>query len=131
MLKNKNSFIIISIVALLLILLVPIPMKSKCATSTEYRAILYKITNSGCVDGLEISILGHQIYYKTNKDIDEKNDNYDKDLLKCLENGLGGYILTEKDNLTEIPLNKIKNSNTEKIAYYKGVYASKIQTICM
>lgn len=54
----------------------------------------------------------------------EQIENYDKELFQCLENELGGYLVTEKDNLIEIPLTEIKNSDKEKIAYYKGVYAS-------
>lgn len=58
---------------------------------------------------------------ETDKKIPEE---YDKELLQCLESELGGYLVTEKDDLIEIPLSEIKNSNEEKIAYYKGVYAS-------
>lgn len=49
---------------------------------------------------------------------------YDKELVQCLESELGGYLVTEKDDLVEIPLSKIKKDNHEKIEYYKGVYAS-------
>ena len=55
---------------------------------------------------------------------EELTDNLDKELLNCLESQLGGYLVTETDNLIELPLNEIKSSNKEKIAYYKGVYAS-------
>lgn len=51
-------------------------------------------------------------------------EDYDKELVQCLENQLGGYIVTETDDLVEIPLSEIKNSDKEKIAYYKGVSAS-------
>jgi hypothetical protein len=51
---------------------------------------------------------------------------YDKELVQCLESQLGGYLLTETDDLIEIPLNKIKSSDKEKISYYKGVYASNL-----
>lgn len=62
---------------------------------------------------------------KKNQEIDRKTqENYDKELVQCLENELGGYLVTEKDDLIEIPLSEIKNSDKEKIAYYKGVYAS-------
>lgn len=58
---------------------------------------------------------------ETNKKIPEE---FDKELLQCLENELGGYLVTEKDNLIEIPLSEIKSNDKEKIAYFKGVYAS-------
>lgn len=54
----------------------------------------------------------------------ENQEEYNKELVQCLENELGGYIVTEQDDLIDIPLNEIKNSDIEKIAYYKGVYAS-------
>lgn len=50
---------------------------------------------------------------------------YDKELIQCLESELGGYLVTEKDDLVEIPLSKIKKDDHDKIAYYKGVYASE------
>ena len=61
-----------------------------------------------------------------NKNIKEDNPTkeYDIELIKCLEGQLGAYLVTETDDLIEIPLSEIKNSDKEKIAYYKGVYAS-------
>lgn len=50
---------------------------------------------------------------------------YDQELVQCLESELGGYLVTEKDNLVKIPLSKIKKDNHGKIEYYKGVYASE------
>lgn len=44
--------------------------------------------------------------------------------MQCLESQLGGYLVTETDDLIEIPLSEIKSNDKEKIAYYKGVYAS-------
>lgn len=58
-------------------------------------------------------------------DVVEKDTSLpDEELLQCLENELGAYLVTENDDLIEIPLNEIKNRDIEKIAYYKGVYAS-------
>ncbi len=51
-------------------------------------------------------------------------EDYDKTLMQCLESGLGGYLVTEVDDLIEIPFSEIKSGDKEKIAYYKGVYAS-------
>ncbi len=48
----------------------------------------------------------------------------DEKLIQCLENELGSYIVSEKDNLVSIPFRYITTINKEKIAYYKGVYAS-------
>lgn len=62
---------------------------------------------------------------KKNQEADKKTvKGYDKELVQCLENQLGRYLVTESDNLIEIPLSEIKSSDKEKIAYYKGVYAS-------
>ncbi len=62
---------------------------------------------------------------KKNQEIDKKvTEDYDKKLVQCLENELGGYLVTEKDYLVEIHLSEIKSNDKGKIAYYKGVYAS-------
>ncbi len=50
---------------------------------------------------------------------------YDKELMQCLESELGGYLVTEIDDLVEIPLSKIKKDDHDKIEYYKGEYASE------
>lgn len=47
-----------------------------------------------------------------------------EEVLQCLENELGGYLVTEQDDLIEFPITEIENVNTEKIEYFKGVYAS-------
>ena len=63
--------------------------------------------------------------YKLSEGNDKQEDTgIDKKLIQCLENELGGYLVTENDELKEIPLSKIKNNNIEKIEYYHGVYAS-------
>ena len=46
------------------------------------------------------------------------------EIVSCLENELGGYLVTEQDNLIEIPLSEINNVNMEKIEIFKGYYAS-------
>ena len=51
-------------------------------------------------------------------------EDYDKEIVQCLESQLGGYLVTETDDLIEIPFSEIKSNDKEKIAYYKGVYAS-------
>lgn len=62
---------------------------------------------------------------RQNQEIDKKiPKELDEDLLQCLESELGGYLVTEKDDLIEIPLDEIKNTDKVKIAYYKGVYVS-------
>ena len=48
----------------------------------------------------------------------------DMRLIGCLENELGGYLVTEQDNLIDILLTEIKNIDIEKIEYFRGVYAS-------
>ena len=54
----------------------------------------------------------------------EPEKEYDEEYFNCLESALGGYLVTEKDDLIEIPLSEIKKENTDKILYYKGAYAS-------
>lgn len=62
---------------------------------------------------------------KKEQESDKKTtEDYDKELVQCLESQLGGYLVTETDDLIEIPLSEIKSNDKEKIAYYKGVYAS-------
>ncbi len=56
---------------------------------------------------------------------DITNDGLEEKFLQCLEGQLGGYLVTEKDELVEIPLSEIKKNDTDKIEYYKGVYASE------
>lgn len=55
---------------------------------------------------------------------DEIKEEYNQELVKCLKNKLGAYILTEQDDLVEIPLSDIKDSD-EAISYYKGYRASQ------
>lgn len=70
-------------------------------------------------------ILGVAGCDKKNLEEDKKAfEEYDKELVQCLESQLGGYLVTETDDLIEISLSEIKHSDKEKIAYYKGVYAS-------
>lgn len=54
----------------------------------------------------------------------EKDTGLSKENFSCLENELGGYLVTEQDDLIEFPITEIKNVNSEKIEYFKGVYAS-------
>ncbi len=54
----------------------------------------------------------------------ESEKEYDEEYFKCLESALGGYLVTEKDDLIEIPLSEIKKNGTDQILYYKGAYAS-------
>ncbi len=61
---------------------------------------------------------------KNQEPIKPTTEDYDKKLMQCLESQLGGYLVSETDDLIEIPLSEIKNNDQDKIAYYKGVYAS-------
>ena len=75
-----------------------------------------------------VMVLGVVGCGKKNQETDNKaTEDYDKELVQCLESQLGGYLVTETDELIEIPLSEIKSSDKEKIAYYKGVYASNHQ----
>ena len=75
-----------------------------------------------------VMVLGVVGCGKKNQETDNKaTEDYDKELVQCLESQLGGYLVTETDELIEIPLSEIKSSDKEKIAYYKGEYASNHQ----
>lgn len=54
----------------------------------------------------------------------ENDTGLSKEIFSCLENELGGYLVTEQDDLIEFPITEIENVNVEKIEYFKGVYAS-------
>ena len=72
-----------------------------------------------------VMVLGIVGCGKKDQETDKKAiEDYDKELVQCLESQLGGYLVTETDDLIEIPLSEIKSNDKEKIAYYKGVYAS-------
>lgn len=72
-----------------------------------------------------VMVLGIVGCGKKEQETDKKTtEDYDKELVQCLESQLGGYLVTETDELIEIPLSEIKSNDKEKIAYYKGVYAS-------
>ena len=63
--------------------------------------------------------------YELKESYDKKETTgIDKELIQCIENELGGYLVTENDELKEIPLSEIKTNNIEKIEYYHGVYAN-------
>ena len=57
-------------------------------------------------------------------DIVENDTGLSEEVFKCLENELGGYLVTEHDELIEFPITKIENVNIDKIEYFKGMYAS-------
>jgi len=129
--KKKNIILIIAIVIFIL-MLIPVPIRLKDGGSVEYKAILYKYTkihrineksSTGYEDGWELRILGLQVGGKVNTYVEAEQQI--KEVVSCLENELGGYLLTEQDNLIDIPLSDIKNINPDKIEIFKGKYASK------
>ncbi len=97
---------------------------------TRYDGLGYKIgldinATTGEITYGQMTILGQTIVKSYSENEDNKaTEDYDKELVQCLESQLGGYLVTETDELIEIPLSEIKSSDKEKIAYYKGVYAS-------
>jgi len=131
LMKKKNIILIIAIVIFIL-MLIPVPIRLKDGGSVEYKAILYKYTkihrineksSTGYEDGWELRILGLQVGGKVNTYVEAEQQI--KEVVSCLENELGGYLLTEQDNLIDIPLSDIKNINPDKIEIFKGKYASK------
>lgn len=128
--KKKNIILIVAIVIFIL-MLIPIPVRLKDGGSVEYKAILYKYTkihrlneksSTGYEDGWELRILGIQVGGKINTYVEAEQQM--KEIVSCLENELGGYLVTEQDNLIDIPLSEIKNVNIDKIEIFKGKYAS-------
>lgn len=73
---------------------------------------------------LVIGLTGCNEQDLSENDVVENDTGLSKEILSCLENELGGYLVTEQDELIEFPITEIENVNTEKIEYFKGVYAS-------
>lgn len=128
--KKKNIFLIVAI-GIFILMLIPIPVRLKDGGSVEYNAILYKYTkihrlneksSTGYEDGWELRILGIQVGGKINTYVEAEQQM--KEIVSCLENELGGYLVTEQDTLIDIPLSEIENLNMEKIEIFKGKYAS-------
>ncbi len=68
------------------------------------------------------------LIYEKNKEETNQNegimqDEINEELLTCLNNELGAHILTEQDDLVELPLSDIIDTD-ENIDYYAGYYAS-------
>lgn len=129
--KKKKIIIIVAIVVFIL-MLIPIPNRLKDGGSVEYNAVLYQYTkihrlseksSTGYEDGWDLKILGFHIGGEINTYVEAGQDM--NKLVSCLENELGGYLVTEQDDLIEIPLSEIKNVNKDKIDIFKGKYASK------
>ena len=57
-------------------------------------------------------------------DIVENDTGLSEEVFKCLETELGGYLVTEHDELIEFSITEIENVNIDKIEYFKGMYAS-------
>lgn len=128
--KKKKIIIVVAII-IFIIMLIPFPIRLKDGGSIEYKAILYKYTKihrlsekslTGYEDGWELKILGIRVGGKINTNAETRQQM--SEIISCLENELGGYLVTEHDNLIDIPLSEIKNVNTEKIEIFKGKYAS-------
>lgn len=127
----KKKIIIVAIVIFIL-MLIPIKDRLYDGGSTEYKAILYKYTkihrlseqsSTGYEDGWELRILGFHVAGVINTYV--KAEQQMSEIASCLENELGGYLVTEQDDLIDIPLSEINNVNSEKIEIFKGKYASK------
>lgn len=129
--KKKNIYIIIGVIIFIL-MLVPIPLTSLDDGGTkEYRAILYSVTKyhklnliseKGYDDGWKIKILGIKIYDRINTT--DSNEYKINEIVSCLENELDAYLVTEQNNLVDIPLLDINNVNEDNIEIFKGKYAS-------
>jgi len=75
--------------------------------------------------GLLVIVCLSVILTGCHSDIADNNTNIDKkQMLECLEQELGGFLVTEKDSLESIPLNSITDK-TDHIIYYSGVKANE------
>ena len=121
---KKKKVKIIIVIVILIIMLIPMPRHLEDGGSVEYKAILYKYTKIHRLYevGWELKILDIQVGGKINTYVDAGQEL--NKLVSCLENELGGYLVTEQDELIDIPLSEIKNVNMEKIEIFKGKYAS-------
>lgn len=128
---KKKKIIIIVIIAIFILMLIPIKDRLWDGGSTEYKAVLYKYTkihrisqtsSTGYEDGWELKILGFHVAGEINTYVEAEQQM--EEIVSCLENELGGYLVTEQDNLIDIPISEIKNVNIDKIEIFKGKYAS-------
>lgn len=128
---KKKKIIIIVIIAIFILMLIPIKDRLWDGGSTEYKAVLYKYTkihrisqtsSTGYEDGWELKILGFHVAGEINTNVEAEQQM--EEIVSCLENELGGYLVTEQDNLIDIPISEIKNVNIDKIEIFKGKYAS-------
>lgn len=73
--------VILIIIIILIILLIPIPIKQRDGGTTEYRALLYKVTSYNRLEedkytsGTEIDVLGFEVYNSVTESILEENKN--------------------------------------------------------
>ena len=74
---------------------------------------------------LLVGLTGCDEHHFHENDVVENDTGLSEEIFSCLENELGGYLVTEQDDLIEFPITEIENVNTKKIEYFKGVYASK------
>lgn len=78
--------------------------------------------------GIVIKISNEEI--KLDEEQPEQISEEEHEFLSCLESELGGYLASEVNTLTEIPLNDITDKE-DKIDYYKGFAANGYKFIIM
>lgn len=122
---KSKKMIIIGIILAILILLVPIPMRLKDGGSIKYKALLYSITKvhrfnieseTGYENGIEIEILGMQIYnnVKTEKqDINTGNNEGSYFFGRVIES-TATYIIVEPNE------NEEERKSSDKISIGLG-----------
>ena len=134
----KKKIIIIVIILTIIIMLFPTRNILKDGGTIEYKSFLYKVTKyhrlineSNTFTGWKVEILGLTIRDDLKEEVKEiKIDNPNNDelvwqankqkMISCIENELGGYLATEKNELIDLPLTDITDK-LNKIQYYKGL----------
>ncbi len=131
---KKSLKIVLLVLVIIIGLIVLDTMQAKIFNNSPILKIRENF-DGGNIDYLDKGIFVN--YYKCNNNDKVtvwKNTKYScpsinqeekqKQLFQCLENELGAHILTENDNLVDLPLNDIIGEEDSRIAYYKGAYAS-------
>ena len=132
----KKKIILVVVIVILLILLFPIPFRLKDGGSIQFRALLYTITkyhqlapiddnmNNKYIDGIEIEILGMEIYNNTKERVIECNDDEQSQTStnQQVHNSFVGTILEETTTYMIVEPNEdeVERKSADKIVINYG-----------